>query len=87
MTKQRFKGGYTDGVQDFYVLFVVSDAPINIGILVNLESHDSEQDFSAHEVIEAALVEAALVGLEGHCRESDEVSIDNVVLKDYVVAA
>ena len=80
MTKQRFSGGYIDGQQDFYVRFVFNHAPINISILTNLESYDYEQDFSAHEVIEAALSEAAFIGIEGFCREADEVSIDDVVV-------
>jgi len=70
-----------DGVQDFYVRFVFSDAPINIGVLTYLESsHD--WDFLADEVIEAALESAAQIGAEGICKEADEVTIDDVVVSN-----
>lgn len=81
MTEQRFRGGYTDGVQDFYVRFVFSDAPINIGVLAYLEG-GYDQDFLADEVIEAALVAAAQIGAERICKEADEVTIDDVVISN-----
>ena len=81
MTEQRFRGGHADELQDFYVRFVFSDAPINIGVLTYLEG-GREEDFSVDEVIDAALVSAAQIGAEEICKEADEVTIDDVVVSN-----
>ena len=78
---QKFRGAYTDYEQEFYVRFVFSEAPVNIGILTFLESYDDEEELSAEDIIDAALRSAAQIGIAEECKEADEISIDDVVVE------
>lgn len=82
MTEQRFRGDYAAEGQLFCVQFIFNEPTININVLVNLESYDDEEDFSAEEVITAALREATHLGIADACKEACEVEIEREVVND-----